>query len=96
MKKVVIILIIAAAVAVFALVAGRNDVFKSVETEKTAIEKKIEPHELKRDVKMPIKSLKIQRIKPIDKEKIKENIKKLKEKEGQNPDSPKNSESCGG
>ncbi|MBQ4438512.1 hypothetical protein II898_06510 [bacterium] len=100
MKKIVIIsIIIAAAVAIFAVVAGKNDAFNPVEAENPAVEKKIESENLKKDIKVPVRAIKMQKIKLIDKEKFKENLKKMKEKQGKNPDNApdfqKKGESCG-
>jgi len=96
MKKVLVILIvIAAAVAIFAVVAGQNDIAEPVKKAESAVEKKVEPEGLKK----PVKFMKMQKIKLIDKEKLKENLKKKKEKQDQNPDKtvnfPKKRESCG-
>ena len=101
MKKIVVIaIIIVAAIAVFAVVAGQTDTFfKSAEPAKPAFEKKVEPEDLKKDAKIPVKAMKMQKVKLIDKEKLRESLKKKKEKQGQNPNKtlnfPKKRESCG-
>ena len=101
MKKVIVILIIiAAAVAIFAVVAGQNDLF-TTEAEKPVVEKPAvsEPEYLKNDVKVPVKAMKMQKIRLIDKEKLRENLKKMKEERDKNPDKTprfqKKRESCG-
>ncbi|MBO4698422.1 hypothetical protein J5690_02270 [bacterium] len=95
MKKVAVILIvIAAAVAIFAVVAGQNDVLQSAETEKTSVEKKVDQQELKKNVKIPLKAIKMPKLN-INREQFK-NMQKYKEKKEKTPDSGNNSESCGG
>ena len=96
MKKVALILIfVAAAVAIFTVVAGQNDIFKSAEAEKAAVEKKIESVNMNKDAKIPLRTIKLQKIKMIDKEKLRENIKKKKEKPNKTPSFNKKHESCG-
>ena len=91
MKKAIItVIIIAAAVAIFAVVAGQTDSLSSVQSEKPAVEKKIESKELKKNIKVPLKTLKMQKLN-IDKLKLKNNIQKSKE----NPDFNKDQKKCG-
>ena len=91
MKKAIItVIIIAAAIAIFAVVAGQTDSLSSVQSEKPAVEKKIESKELKKNIKVPMKTLKMQKLN-IDKLKLKNNIQKSKE----NPDFNKDQKKCG-
>ena len=91
MKKAIItVIIIAAAIAIFAVVAGQTDSLSSVQSEKPAVEKKIESKELKKNIKVPLKTLKMQKLN-IDKLKLKNNIQKSKE----NPDFNKDQKKCG-
>ena len=91
MKKAIItVIIIAAAIAIFAVVAGQTDSLGSVQSEKPAVEKKIESKELKKNIKVPMKTLKMQKLN-IDKLKLKNNIQKSKE----NPDFNKDQKKCG-
>ena len=91
MKKVIVILIvIAAAVAIFAVVAGQNDIAGSAEKAESAVEQKVRPEELQKNVKFPIKTVKIPKLN-IDKEKQK---KKQKSKE-ENPDFNQKQKKCG-
>ena len=96
MKKVVVIsIIIAVAAPVFAVVAVETDFFKSVEAEKTAVEKKIDTSEVKKNIKFPIKTMKMQKIN-IDREKFRKNMQKKKEKREEKPNFKKKRESYGG
>ena len=101
MKKIIVIaIIIAAAVAIFAVVAGQKDLGKSAENVKAPVEQTVNKSEdLKKDVKMPLKTMKMQKIKLIDKEKLRKNIKEMKEKKGEKSDNtlnlPEKRESCG-
>ncbi|MBR6421311.1 hypothetical protein IKS86_01165 [bacterium] len=89
MKKAIItVIIIAAAIAIFAVVAGQTDSLSSVQSEKPAVEKKIESKELKKNIKVPLKTLKMQKLN-IDKLKLKNNIQKSKEKSDFNKDQKK-------
>ena len=91
MKKAIItVIIIAAAIAIFAVVAGQTDSLSPVQSEKPAVEKKIESKELKKNIKVPMKTLKMQKLN-IDKLKLKNNIQKSKE----NPDFNKDQKKCG-
>ena len=52
MKKIIVIaIIIAAAIAIFAVVAGQTDLGKPAEKAEFAVEKKVEPEELKKMLK---------------------------------------------
>lgn len=100
MKKIIVIAIfIAVAIAIFAVVAGQADLGKSAEKVEVAVEKKVKSEDLKKDVKMPLKTMKMQKIKLIDKEKLRKNIKEMKEKKGEKSDNtlnlPEKRESCG-
>ena len=91
MKKVVIaVIIIAAAIAIFAVVAGQTGSISSVQPEKPAVEEKIESKELRKNIKVPMKSLKIQKLN-IEKLKLKNNIRRTEE----NPDFNKDQKQCG-
>ena len=92
MKKIILVaIIIAAAVAIFAVVAGPTDFTKSAdEKAETPVEQKIEKKELKKNFRIPVKSLKVQKLN-IDRTKL-NNIKKSKE---ENPDLNQNQKKCG-
>lgn len=93
MKKVIVIsIVIAAAIAVFAAVALSSDLPKPAETAKPAVEQnQIGP----KDVKFSTKTLKTPKIRALDKEKLKEVMKKMKEKNEKDPNYHKKGESCG-
>lgn len=92
MKKVIVILIIiAAAVAIFAVVAGQNDLAKPAEKVEAPVEQKIRPEELKKNVKFPVKAVKIPKLN-LDKSKFRKSVKKSKE---ENPDFNQNQKKCG-
>lgn len=85
MKKVIIaVIVIAVAVAVFAVVAGQTDVVKPAEKAAAPVEQKFQPEELKRNVKFPIKAMKMPKLN-IDREKLKKkNIQSKEEDPGFN------------
>jgi hypothetical protein len=96
MKKVVIIsIIIVLTVVVFAVFAVKTDIFKAAETEKTAVEQNDAPKNIENNVKIPVRALKIQKIQTLDKAKLREAVKKIKEKREKNPDYQPNGGSCG-
>ena len=67
MKKIIVIaIIIAAAIAIFAVVAGQNDIAESVEKAETTVEQKVKPEDMKKNVKLPVKAVKMPTLK-IDK-----------------------------
>ena len=79
MKKIIVIaIIIAAAIAIFAVVAGQNDIAESVEKAETTVEQKVKPEDMKKNVKLPVKAVKMPTLK-IDKEKLRKSIQKSKE-----------------
>ena len=89
MKKVVIIfiiiLIIAAALAVFAI---QTDLFKSDEIKKPSVEHS------ENELKFPAKTIKMPKLKIIDKDTLNKNLKKFKEQRDKDPGFKKE-ESCG-
>lgn len=95
MKKVIVIsIIIAAVAAVLAVCAVKTDLFKQPETEKPAVEQQIKQDNLRRPIKIN-PNLKSQRIKPIDKEKLRESLKKMKKNQSKDPNSMPKRQSCG-
>ena len=107
MKKVIVIsIIIVAAIAIFAVVAGQNDMSNPANSGKATVEKvekvekKVDLENLNKDAKVPLKTLKMQKLKILDRDKLRENIKKMKKEKDENPDKtlnfPKKRESCGG
>jgi len=92
MKKVIVIsIVIVAAIAIFAAVALKSDISVPEAAEKAAVEQQqLEP----KDLKIPPKTIKTPKIMTLDKEKLKEVMKKMKEKE-KDPNYHKKGESCG-
>lgn len=94
MKKIIIIsAIIVALAAVFAVFAVKTDLFKSAETKQDVLEEKNKVKNLNMPAKFPSK---IQgNIRFMDKEKFREAVKKIKEKQEKDPDSKSQGGSCG-
>lgn len=95
MKKIIVVsLIIAALAAVFAVVAVKNDLFKSAEVEKPAVKNEAEVKDLEQPAKFSTK-IKMQKFKPIDRKKLDEAVKRRREKEKNNPEAQPQGGSCG-
>ena len=93
MKKFIVIsIVIAAAIAIFAAVALSSDLPQPEETVTPAVEQKqIDP----KGVKFSPQTLKTPKIRALDKEKLKKAMKKMKEKQEKDPNYHKKGESCG-
>ena len=87
---IVISIVIAVAAAVFAAIVFKDDLFKSAEAGKSAAEQTIESNDLKKNVKIPMKPIKIQKLK-IDRK----NVEKYKKGRDKDPNFQKKSKSCG-
>jgi len=95
MKKIVVVsIVIAVFAAVFAVLAVQTDFFKSSEAVKPVVEQKHDTN-IEKNVKILPKTMKLQKIKVLDKEKLKEAVKKMKENRDKDPDFKKKHESCG-
>ena len=94
MKKVVIVSIIAAVFAVLAVVAAETGFFKSAEVEKPSVRQEIEQKNIEKTIKF-VPKMKIQKIQTIDRNKLREAAKKIKEQQEKDPDFRKKGEKCG-
>ena len=91
MKKVIVVLIvIAAAIAIFAVVAGKDDIAKSAEKVEAPVEQQIKQEELKKNIKS-MKAIKMPKLN-LDKTKFRKSIRKSRE---ENPDFNQKQKKCG-
>lgn len=96
MKKVIVIsIIIAAVAAVLAVCAVKTGLFKTAETEKPAVEQEIKHNNPGKPLKINPR-IKMQKIPMLDKEKIRESLKKKRKENNNNNFNPeKKQKRCG-
>lgn len=94
MKKVVIVSIIIAVAAILAVFVAETGFFNSAEVEKPAVMQEIGRKDLEKNVKIAPK-MKMPKIKTIDRAKLKESLKKRKEKQEKAPNFQENYKKCG-